>query len=76
MLAHSQADSQIPTFSSATPWRPDATPSLDRPAMPEKLAMRDSFVASAFLGAYLALYLGVGFAGLAAVDWVWTYLVN
>jgi hypothetical protein len=44
--------------------------------MPSGVALKDTLVASAFLCAYMALYLAVGFVGLSAVEWVWTYLTN
>jgi len=44
--------------------------------MPAKLAMKDTLIASAFLGAYMALYLVVGFVGLSALERVWTYLTH
>jgi len=44
--------------------------------MPGEVALKDTLVASTFLCAYLALYLAVGFVGLSAVEWVWTYLTN
>ena len=77
MLANSEtAGCQLPGFTSATPWRSVATPLLHRTAMPAKLAMKDTLIASAFLCAYMALYLAVGFVGLSAVEWVWTYVTN
>jgi hypothetical protein len=44
--------------------------------MPVKLTVKDTLIASTFLCAYMALYLLVGFVGLAAVEWVWAYLAN
>ena len=44
--------------------------------MPSGAALKDTVVASTFLCAYMALYLAAGFAGLSAVEWVWTYLTN
>jgi hypothetical protein len=38
--------------------------------------MKDTLIASTFLCAYMALYLVLGFVGLSAVEWVWTYLTN
>jgi hypothetical protein len=76
MLATSQLDCQLPTFTSAAPWRPVAAPLLDRTPIPAKLPMKDTLIASTFLCAYMALYLVLGFVGLSAVEWVWTYLTN
>jgi hypothetical protein len=44
--------------------------------MPEKLATKDTLIASAFLCGYVAFYLAMGFVGLAAVERVWAYLAN
>ena len=78
MLAnYSQAAGcQLPGFTSATPWRSVVVPALHRRAIPAKLPMKDTLIASAFLCAYMAFYLAVGFAGLSAVEWVWTYVTN
>ncbi len=38
--------------------------------------MKDTLIASAFLCGYMTLYLAVGFVGLSAVEWVWTYVTR
>lgn len=42
--------------------------------MLRRLGMKDSFFACVFLSLYVALYLGAGFLGLAAIEWLWTEL--
>jgi hypothetical protein len=77
MLANSQtAGCEITPFASDSPWRPITTPIVQRAAMSENLAMKDTLIASAFLCAYIAFYMVVGFAGLSALEWAWTYLTN
>jgi len=39
---------------------------------PKSLPMKRSFAAGAFLGIYLAAYIGVGFAGVALCEYVWS----
>jgi hypothetical protein len=39
---------------------------------PEKLTRKRSFAAAAFLAAYLAAYIGVGFAGVALLEIFWS----
>ena len=76
MLAHSQtAGCQVTAFPATAPWRPVNTV-RNQARMPVQHATKDTVIAAAFLCAYMAFYLGVGFAGLSAVEWVWTYLTN
>jgi len=77
MLANSQtAGCQLPTFATSATRRAVATPTRDRLSIPGGVALKDTLVASTFLCAYMVLYLAVGFVGLSAVEWVWTYLTN
>jgi hypothetical protein len=41
-----------------------------------KLAPKDSVLACAVLSGYVALYIGVGFAGLELLAWAWSKLVS
>jgi hypothetical protein len=41
-----------------------------------KPGVRDSFLAGAVLSLYVAAYIGVGFAGIAAFEWAWTKLFS
>lgn len=41
-----------------------------------KLAPKDSVLACAVLTGYVALYIGVGFAGLELLSWAWTKLFS
>jgi hypothetical protein len=76
MLANSQtAGCQVPTFPAAASWRAVNTARNQTP-MPVQHATKDTVIAAAFLCAYMAFYVGVGFAGLSAVEWAWTYLTN
>jgi hypothetical protein len=43
-------------------------------AMLRRLGMKDSCFACAFLSLYVVIYLGAGFLGLAAIEWLWTEL--
>jgi hypothetical protein len=43
---------------------------------PRKLPLKDSCMACAFLLFYVGVYLAVGFAGMAALAWVWTKLLS
>ena len=40
------------------------------------ISLGDSCVAGAFLSLYVAAYLAVGFAAIAAIEWVWMKLVS
>jgi len=76
MIANLRSNHRV---AAALPGRQDLPARLtiaSRTAFSQKAVTRDSVVASAFLCAYVALYLGVGFAGLAAIDWIWAYLVS
>jgi hypothetical protein len=76
MLANSQtAGCQVSTFAATSPWR-QVNKALHERAVPGKHDTKDTVIAAAFLCAYMVFYLGVGFAGLSAVGWVWTYLTN
>ena len=39
---------------------------------PKSLPMKRSFAAGVFLAIYLAAYIGVGFAGVALCEYVWS----
>lgn len=45
-------------------------------ALLRRPGIRDSFLASAVLSLYVAVYIGVGFAGIAAIEWAWTKLLS
>ncbi len=66
-------DRHIPAFAPVVPLRHVTRP-LRLSVVPAKLAMKDTLIASAFLCAYMTLYLAAGFVGLSAVEWVWTYI--
>jgi hypothetical protein len=77
MLADSQtASSQLPALTLAPAWRAAASPAGIEATIPTKLAMKDTVIAATVLSAYLALYIGVGLAGLSAVEWLWAYVRN
>lgn len=42
----------------------------------KKIPLRDSVFALGFLVLYLTAYLAAGFAGISAVEWVWTALLR
>jgi hypothetical protein len=58
------------------PWSRPSPSIQGRTAKPAALAMKDTLIASAFLCGYMTLYLAVGFVGLSAVEWVWTYVTR
>ncbi|HWF37888.1 MAG TPA: hypothetical protein VG322_05180 [Candidatus Acidoferrales bacterium] len=41
-----------------------------------RVAPKDSVLACAVLSGYVALYIGVGFAGLELLSWAWTKLFS
>jgi hypothetical protein len=45
-------------------------------ALLRRPGIRDSFLAGAILSLYVAVYIGVGFAGVAAIEWAWTKLLS
>jgi hypothetical protein len=45
-------------------------------ALLRRPGIKDSFLASAVLSLYVAAYIGVGFAGIAAIEWAWTKLLG
>jgi hypothetical protein len=45
-------------------------------ALLRRPGVRDSFFAGAILSLYVAVYIGVGFASIAAIGWVWTKLFS
>jgi len=45
-------------------------------AVLRRLTPKDSVLACAILAGYVALYIGVGFAGLELLSWVWTKLLS
>jgi hypothetical protein len=67
------ADRHIPAFAPVVPPRHVSGP-LKLSVVPAKLAMKDTLIASAFLCAYMTLYLAAGFVGVSAIEWAWAYI--